>query len=170
MDQALAAELHRRAEQDQAARRRVCETGGAEGLARIDADNSRWLKEVVDQCGWPGIALVGEQGAEEAWLLAQHADRDPDFRREILGLLQEAVDIGDAPPRFLAYLTDRVLVAAGKPQVYGTQYTQDANGGNLRPYAVEDPAGLDARRAAVGLDTAAEYDRRMRASYAPGGK
>ncbi|OII65509.1 hypothetical protein BJP40_00990 [Streptomyces sp. CC53] len=165
MDHALAAELHRRAEQDQAARCRLLETGDGQDLVRIDADNTHWLKEVVLRRGWPGIALVGERGADEAWLLAQHADRDPDFQRQILRRLQDAVAVGDAPPRHLAYLTDRVLVAAGEPQVYGTQYTQDADGGNLRPYAVTDQAGLDARRAAFGLEPAAEYDRLMRVSY-----
>ncbi|MFE5300060.1 DUF6624 domain-containing protein [Streptomyces sp. NPDC056632] len=70
----------------------------------------------------------------------------------MLGLLQGAVDAGDASPRHLAYLTDRVLVAAGEPQVYGTRYTQDPDGGYLRPHAVTDPGGLDARRAAVGLE------------------
>ncbi|GAA3388804.1 DUF6624 domain-containing protein [Streptomyces roseoviridis] len=165
MDHALAAEFHRRAEQDQAARRRVFETSDGQDLARIDAGNTRWLKGVVARFGWPGITLVGEQGADEAWLLAQHADRDPHFQRQILGLLEDAVGVGDAPPHHLAYLTDRVLVAAGEPQVYGTQYTQDPDGRNLRPYAVIDPERLDTRRAAVGLEPAAEYDRRMRASY-----
>jgi hypothetical protein len=43
----------------------------------IDEDNTRWLGEVLHGQGWPGRALVGEYGAAAAWLLAQHADRDP---------------------------------------------------------------------------------------------
>nr|WP_010048272.1 MULTISPECIES: hypothetical protein [Streptomyces] len=45
--------------------------------------------------------------------------------------------------------------------MYGTQYT-NARDGDLRPYPVTDPEQLDARRAAVGLESAAAYDRRMR--------
>jgi hypothetical protein len=165
MNHDLAAELHRRAEQDQAARRRALETSDGRDLVRIDAHNTAWLKQVIEKHGWPGIMLVGEQGADEAWLLAQHADRAPGFQRQVLDLLQAAVEVGDAPPRHLAYLTDRVLVAAGEPQVYGTQYTDDP-AGNLRPHPVTDPDQLDARRAAVGLEPAAEYDRRMRGSAA----
>lgn len=162
MNHDLAAEFHRRAEEDQAARRLVADTHDGREMFRIDADNTAWLKQVVAEHGWPGAKLVGEQGAEEAWLLAQHADLDPAFQRQVLQLLKAAVAAGDALPRHLAYLTDRVLVAAGKPQIYGTQYTDDGDGSNLCLQPVADADRLDERRAAVGLEPAAEYDMRMR--------
>ena len=43
--------------------------------------------------GWPGRSLVGEQGAMDAWLLAQHADRQPGFQRRALSLLAMAVEM-----------------------------------------------------------------------------
>ncbi|WP_407547551.1 hypothetical protein QOM21_00870 [Streptomyces sp. Pv4-95] len=159
----LAEELHRRADADQRARNLWIETGEAEGLAQIDVDNTAWIKTVIAEHGWPGTALVGDRAADEAWLLVQHADRDPDFQSQALEHLKAAVEAGDAPARHLAYLTDRVLVAAGKRQIYGTQYADDGNG--LRPQPVHDPDGLDERRAAMGLDSAAAYDQRMRRTY-----
>jgi hypothetical protein len=162
MDHDLAAELHRRAEKDQAARRLAMETGDGREMCEIDKDNTAWLSHTIDEHGWPGIALVGEQGAGEAWLLAQHADLAPAFQRRALALITAAVAVGDALQRHLAYLTDRVLVAAGEPQLYGTQYTNDADGSNLRQQPVADPDRLDERRAAMGLESAADYDRRMR--------
>src|SRR5439155_1758694 len=69
------------------------------------------------------ISLAGEDGAEAAWLLAQHADRDPAFQRRCLDLLAEAAARGEASWMHVAYLTDRVLLAEGKPQEYGTQAT-----------------------------------------------
>jgi hypothetical protein len=161
MNDDLAAELHRRAEEDQAARRLAAGTHDGREMRRIDVDNTAWLKLVIVEHGWPGVALVGEQGADEAWLLAQHADLDPAFQRQALELLKVAVGAGDALPRHLAYLTDRVLVADGEPQVYGTQYTDDGDGSNLRLQPVADPDRLDERRASVGLEPAAEYDDRM---------
>jgi hypothetical protein len=158
----LAAELHRRAEEDQAARRLPAGTHDGLEMRRIDVGNTAWLQQVIAEHGWPGVELVGEQGADEAWLLAQHADLAPAFQRQALELLEAAVAAGDAPPRHLAYLTDRVLVAAGEPQVYGTQYTDDGDGSNLRQQPVADPDRLDERRAAMGLEPAAVYDRRMR--------
>ncbi|UXX97440.1 hypothetical protein N7U49_47455 [Streptomyces sp. AD2-2] len=161
MDHDLATELHRRAEEDQAVRRLPAGTHDGREMRRIDVGNTAWLQQVIAEHGWPGVALAGEQGAEEAWLLAQHADLDPAFQRHALELLKAAVEAGDASPRHLAYLTDRVLVAAGEPQVYGTQYTHDPDGSNLRPQPVADPDRLDERRAAMGLEPAAAYDRRM---------
>ncbi|MFD7663511.1 DUF6624 domain-containing protein [Streptomyces sp. NPDC059788] len=161
VNDALVAELHRRAEEDQAARRLIAETGQSPDLLRIDASNTAWLQQVVAEYGWPGFVLVGERGADEAWLLAQHADRDPGFQRRALDLLKAAVSAGEALPRHVAYLTDRVLVAAGEPQLYGTQYLPGPDNA-LCPHPVADPDQLDARRAAMGLEPAAEYDRRMR--------
>lgn len=161
MNEELAAELHRRAERDKAARHRALEVDDGSELTRVDEDNTSWLEQVVAEHGWPGITLVGERGAEEAWLLAQHADLSPAFQRRALELVRSAVSAGEAPARHLAYLTDRVQVADGRPQTYGTQYTHDPDRSNLRPHPVADPDRLDERRAAAGLESAAAYDRRM---------
>lgn len=164
MDDALAAELIRRAAEDQAARERYVEADDVDAMTRVDAENTAWLQAVVAEHGWPGVALVGEEGAHCAWLLAQHADRAPQFQKQALVLLEAAVASGEAARRELAYLTDRVLVADGEPQLYGTQYLDDADGGlRLRPVA--DPDRLDERRAAMGMESAADYDRRMREVY-----
>ncbi len=40
-------------------------------VATVDADNLAWMKEVVVKVGWPGRSVVGEDGANAAWLLAQ---------------------------------------------------------------------------------------------------
>ncbi|WP_330261567.1 DUF6624 domain-containing protein [Streptomyces sp. NBC_00539] len=162
----LAAELRRRTRSDQQARDHLTRTGEPGGLLRIDADNTAWLKAVVAEHGWPGRELVGDQGADDAWLLVQHADRDPGFQHEALELLTGAVEAADAPPRHLAYLTDRVLIARGRPQLYGTQYTGDDTS-SLRPQPVHEPERLDERRAAMGLEPAAAYDERIRRAYGP---
>ncbi|WSX09322.1 hypothetical protein OG496_09205 [Streptomyces sp. NBC_00988] len=128
-------------------------------MNRIDADNTAWLQRVIVENGWPGVQLVGEPGADQAWLLAQHTDLAPAFRRQALELLTTAGAVGDAPPRHLTYLTDRVLVAVGEPQIYGTQCTDDGDGTSLRRQPVADPDRLDERRAALGPEPAAEYDR-----------
>ncbi len=125
---------------------------------RIDVANTDRLREIVSQYGWPGRSLVGDEGAHNAWLIAQHADRQLDFQREALELLADAVRRGDAAKRDLAYLTDRVRMNEGREQVYGTQIA-DVRDGNGVPWPVEDPANLDARRAAVGLSPFAEYCR-----------
>ncbi|WP_430626884.1 hypothetical protein [Streptomyces durmitorensis] len=53
--------------------------------------------------------------------------------------MKTAVAAGEASARHLACLTDRVLVAAGEPQLYGTQYTHEPDGSDPRPQPVADP-------------------------------
>jgi hypothetical protein len=63
-------------------------------------------------------------------------------------------------PAHIAYLTDRVLLAEGKSQVYGTQMTMvDAE---YRPINLRDHDSVDERRAQVGLGTMAAYQESLR--------
>jgi len=128
---------------------------------RVDQENTRWLGELVAARGWPGRTLVGKKGAHAAWLLAQHADHDPDLQRAFLEALRGAVAQGEASSADLAYLEDRVRVHAGQPQLYGTQFT--VTGGEFGPFPIEDPQRLDQRRAAAGLEPFAAYQALMRA-------
>lgn len=105
----------------------------------------------------PGRTLVGDDGAEHAWLLVQHADHDPQFQRRCLDLLAKAVARDDAAPIDLAYLTDRVQRAAGQPQTYGTQY-EEAPGGGRRPQPIHDPEHVNDRRARIGMDPIEQDD------------
>lgn len=120
------------------------------------AHNARMI-EILDRYGWPGWTLVGGDGAFAAWVLVQHADLDLPLQRRGLELMQAAVDAGDADPSDLAYLVDRVRVAEGEPQVYGTQWGSDASGEPEPRTPIEDPAGVDDRRASVGLGTIEAY-------------
>jgi predicted RNA-binding Zn-ribbon protein involved in translation (DUF1610 family) len=157
MDEELRAELLRRMKKDQAAR--LSHDCDWEPVAAVDAENLPWFKGVIEERGWPGASLVGTDGAEAAWLLAQHADTDPAFQRHCLGLLTAAVEAGEATRSNLAYLTDRVLLAEGQPQVYGTQMTR--RDGEWVPRNLGDPDGVDARRAAADLEPLAEYVRQF---------
>jgi len=87
---------------------------------RVDEDNARWLADVLTARGSPGRTLAGEDGAQAAWLLAQHADHVPVLQQAFLDALRAAVAQDEAPPAHLAYPEDRVRVHAGQPQLYGT--------------------------------------------------
>jgi hypothetical protein len=162
----LRAELLRRAEQDQAARRASGDDW--ERVRAVDAANLAWFRNVVTSLdGWPGQSLVGADGAHAAWLLAQHADRDPAFQRKCLELMAHAVELGEASRAELAYLTDRVLLAEGQPQEYGTQMTADQDG--WRPRRLRDAGHVDERRAGMSLGTLAEYVADMERAYGSAG-
>jgi hypothetical protein len=171
VDEELRRQLLARRQEDQrirqlAAARADPDTGRlpddlGEQWQRIDEDNTRWLADLLASRGWPGRTLVGEEAAQAAWLLAQHADRDPIRQRAFLDALRAAVTQGEASAAHLAYLEDRVRVNAGQPQLYGTQFT--GTRGRLRPHPIEDPARLDQRRAQAGLEPFADYEARMQA-------
>jgi hypothetical protein len=122
---------------------------------KTDRANTARMKEIVDQLGWPGRSLVGGQAEHAAWLLVQHADLDPRFQRRCLSLLEQAVKDGQAEAKDFAYLTDRVLIAEGKKQAYGTQY--EASKGQIKPKPIEDEARVDERRKKIGLEPLANY-------------
>jgi len=69
----------------------------------------------------------------------------------------------DVKTRNIAYLTDRILVEEGKPQVYGTQFVD--KGDHLELRRLENRKDLNNLRAKVGLETIEEYQRFMQESY-----
>ena len=129
-------------------------------IVAVDRKNTAALRGILQAHGWPGVTLVGERGAEAAWIIALHADDDHEFQRWALWLLSRAARLGEAPQKHLAYLTDRCRMHAGQCQIFGTQYR--VRDGLLVPVPVEDPERLDARRKSVGLGSYAEYDARIR--------
>jgi hypothetical protein len=161
MNEELRAELLRRVAVDQEARHAL----DTEAMAAADRENLAWLRQVIGDVGWPGKSLVGEDGADAAWLLAQHADGDPAFQRRCLDLLTAAVVRGEATLVQQAYLTDRVLLHEGRPQEYGTQAI--ARDGRFQARKLRDPEHVDQRRAGVGLGSLAGYLARMAEHHAP---
>ncbi len=133
-----------------------------------DRYNTATMKRIVDEHGWPGKRLVGEDGAHDAWLLVQHADGDRAFQKRCLVLIERAANHGDASKIDLAYLTDRIRVAENKAQVYGTQFRQTPTGGMV-VHVIEDEANVDARRKSVGLPPLAEYKKKLDEVYGGSG-
>ncbi len=129
----------------------------------VDGGNTRRMQEIIRDHGWPSLSVVGEDGAAAAWLLVQHADETPDFQKQCLELLEAAVAVGEASARNLAYLTDRVRVHDGLPQVYGTQ--GQWVDGKLALGDIEEADGVDQRRAAMGLEPVAEYLATLKRHY-----
>jgi hypothetical protein len=155
---ALREELLKRLQEDQ--RIRLAPKPDPKEWKRIDAENTAFMKTVIEKHGWPGKSMVGGDGARAAFFLVQHAAADPAFQQRCLELLTQAVEQNEASAAHMAYLTDRVLVLQGKQQRYGTQF-HEVNG-QLQPLPIEDEANVDARRKEVGLEPLAEYAKRMR--------
>jgi hypothetical protein len=131
-------------------------------VKKADQENTQRLGAIIKEHGWPGISLVGKDGSQAAWLLVQHADADPKFQRKCLDMMTK-LPKGEVSQTDLAYLTDRVLLAEGKKQIYGTQF--NSSDGKLEPRPVEDAANVNKRRAEVGLPPLADYVKDLESAY-----
>ena len=113
---------------------------------------------------WPGRRLVGDDGSRAAWLIAQYSIEDPGLQKRCLEALDVAVAYGDADPVHYAYLLDRVRMADGLDQLYGSQFVTGADG-ELTPWPVDDPAKVEERRRRLGLPPFAEHAAAMSAQW-----
>lgn len=170
MDEALRVELlemerlDRAARADLVARGELHRPGYHPEMEDLHRRHNARLRAIIDAHGWPGYSLVSADGCWAAGFIVQHAILDPVLQRRCVDVLGEAVARGEAAPFMLALLIDRVRVAEGQPQLYGTQYSGALDGG-VEPSPIADPEGVDERRRAVGLGTLAENTARLNAQH-----
>lgn len=67
---------------------------------------------------------------------------------------------GEVEKSSIAYLTDRVRVNRGQPQIYGTQFTIYDNG-EYGPRTIEDVENVDERRREMGIKASFEDYKKM---------
>lgn len=127
-------------------------------LALVERSNRTRLAALLAACGWPLRSVHGVQAGADAWKLVQHADRDLALQKTVAPHLARAVRQGEAPARDLARLEDRIAVAEGKPQPYGTRMRQAA-ACRRDFHPMEDRALVEERRQRAGLPTLAEQER-----------
>ncbi len=166
---ALRDELLAMAQRDQAVRQKMIanhtDPAVIAEMNGVDARDTARMRQIVAQYGWPTFHMVGLDGEEVAALLVQHADLDPTFQAYCLPLEKSAAERGDAMKPDIALLTDRVRLAQGKKQVYGTQFTWGGPTGDAEPKPLEDPAHVDQRRASMGLVPLAQYRQMLLEVY-----
>ena len=120
-------------------------------MEAIHLKNSARLRELIDRHGWPGEEIAGKDGAEAAWLIAQHAIGEPEFQRRALQWMRDSAAQGCIPAWHAAYLEDRIAMCEGRPQRFGTQWLDDPRDGRIRPWKLADIEHVDELRAGVGL-------------------
>ena len=123
------------------------------------------LEEIIRQYGWPGKSLVGSEASLAAFLIIQHADYE--YQKKYFPLINEAMIKGEIEPRHVALLEDRILMREGKKQIYGSQLKRNDQTGKYELWPIEDEENLDKRRAAVGLESIAEYLKHFGLTYVP---
>jgi hypothetical protein len=146
---------------DRLVRNRQLSEGYNEEMKELHNRNATALNEIIDAIGYPTIDKVGKEASEAAWLVIQHSIGRPDFMKKCAALLEKAVAEKKTDPLNFAYLTDRIAVHEGKPQLYGTQFDWDKNG-ELSAQPFDDVAQVNQRRKEVGLNTIEEQTEIIR--------
>jgi len=126
--------------------------GYAAKMETIHLENARKLELMIEEnSGWLGKSLVGADGAEAAWLVAQHAISLPEFSRKCLHLIRQAVAVNEAEPYQAAYLDDRINFFERRPQRYGTQSDWNEDG-VMEVWKLENAEKVNEHRAEVRLE------------------
>jgi hypothetical protein len=135
--------------------------GYNEQMKELHNENAKILNEIINTIGYPTIDKVGKEANEATWLVIQHSIEQPIFMKKCVKLLKKAVNENKADLKSLAYLTDRIAVFEGKPQLYGTQFDWDENE-NLSPNIFDDLTKVNERRKSIGLNTLEEQIKIIR--------
>jgi hypothetical protein len=124
-------------------------------ISEKDSVNLIKVKKILDERGWLGPKIIGNEGNSTLFLVIQHADLET--QEKYLPMMREAVSNGNAKASSLALLEDRVALRKGQKQIYGSQIGRDQETGEYYVLPLIDPDNVDQRRAKVGLGTIQDY-------------
>ncbi len=131
-------------------------------IHQIDSINLAKIEQIIKQYGYPGQSLVGSKQGNTAWLVIQHSSLS--VQEKYFPLMQQAAKEDEMQKSNLALLTDRIRLAKGQQQLYGTQVISDSTGKKAFG-PIEDEANVNKRRAEVGLGPIEEYAKQFGLDY-----
>jgi hypothetical protein len=119
-----------------------------------DSINRLKIEKILNEYGWLGADVVGEQGNETLFLVIQHSGLETQLK--YLPMMREALKLGNIKTKDFALLEDRIAVRQGKRQIYGSQIYKDFDTGESYVYPLIEPEKVNERRAKVGIDESIE--------------
>jgi hypothetical protein len=134
-------------------------------MRSIDEETEAFLKQAVRRHGWPGIDVAGLQGSGAASTMLMHVGKKT--QKQMLPMVEAAFMRGTVTGVTYAMLVDHVRVADGKKQLYGTMAKPFDEKREVVFLPIEDEAGVDERRARMGLPPLAQYRELMKQMYLP---
>jgi hypothetical protein len=134
-----------------------------EQMMKIDESNTGKLKAIIKKHHWVTKDLVGVKGVGAAFLVIQHSP-DVAFKVKMLPYLKQSYLNGEGVSgQQVALLTDRVLIAQGKKQIYGTQ--ADVSEGKVVFSPIENETNVDKRREEMKMPPLDFYLKIMEKMY-----
>lgn len=117
---------------------------------KTDSLNLIEVEKILDEHGWLGADVIGEQGNRTLFLVIQHSDLETQLK--YLPMMREAEKLGNINRKDFALLEDRIALGQGERQIYGSQIIADYDTGEYYVYPLIEPEKVNERRAKVGLD------------------
>ncbi|QCX37778.1 hypothetical protein FF125_04760 [Aureibaculum algae] len=105
--------------------------------------------KILEKYGWLGSNQVGRLANGALFSIIQHSSIET--KEKYAPLMKESVLRKESQPMHYARLIDRMLVNNNKPQIYGSQTTNDKNG-NAIFFEIEKPEYVNKRRKEINLD------------------
>jgi hypothetical protein len=117
--------------------------------------NTEYVRGVLMEVGWIDVERFGHGASNAAFLIVQHS-WDVPLMLAVLPRLKKDVDAGLMGSDAYALLYDRLQLALGLPQRYGTQIGRDTHGYAI-VLPVEAPARVEELRRQRGLIPLTDY-------------
>ncbi len=124
-------------------------------MATVDADNTKYLIELVREVGWIDVERFGAPAAGNAFLIVQHSGNLP-LMLAALPPIEKDVKAKRLDAQQYALLFDRVRVMLGERQRYGTQLGSNPQG-ELVVIPLESRERVDELRKELGLFPLGDY-------------
>ncbi|WP_286756549.1 DUF6624 domain-containing protein [Roseivirga sp. UBA838] len=120
-----------------------------------DSCNMAIVSIILDKKGWLGINDIGYRANSALFLVIQHASLDTQLK--YLPMMRDAAEKGNAQKSSLAMLEDRVALARGEKQIYGSQIGRNPNTGEYYVLPLIDPDNVNSRRIKMGMSKLESY-------------
>jgi len=133
----------------------------ADTFDAVDEDNTAWAIGLLDELDFAELNHDQPRLAADIAALIQHGDQAAQQR--LLELVEPLALAGEFNGQRYALLFDRVAVAEGRPQRYGSQFR--CEDGEIVYAPLEDPDRVDEFRTAFGLELLAVYRERNNQYY-----
>ena len=123
----------------------------------LDSVNRILLKEIFKEFGFPTKKMVGKWGLISIQLIIQHADDDIEFQKKYVAEILKLVKNGEIEGQAYAYLIDRIKTNENEHQIYGTQYIQNYETGEVELKPTIKLEEVNKRRMEMGMMPIEKY-------------
>lgn len=124
-------------------------------LAYADMINLMKVEAIFKRYGWPNVLTIDDKAHIALFLVIQHTSLKKQL--QYAPLIWKAAREGKLRKSQAAMLDDRMAVAHGKPQIYGSQIVCDAATNECYVHPIAEPETVDARRGEMGMEPLATY-------------